>query len=350
MRPNLEVSYASVPMSAIGPIKINGEVNDEVNVPLATFESPLWPSTNRGAKAARLSGGLDTVIISECMTRSIVIEATSATDAYKILTDIKQNQAVLEGVVSKTSNFAKLEKIDSQVFGRVIYLRFSLNTADASGHNMVTKAADALLAYCLDTYKNTKHISVSGNFCVDKKVSAVNGILGRGKNVISDAIVPRKVCIEVLKTTPEKIAELNTKKNLMGSILAGSLRSANAHFANMMLAFYLATGQDAANIVEGSQGMVSAEVTPEGDLYFAVTVPNIIVGSIGNGKHHDFVKDNLEKLGCLNKDAKSGANSRRLAIIMAATIWCGEISLLAAQTNYGELMSCHYEFERKETV
>tara|TARA_R110002124_G_scaffold114162_1_gene268667 strand:- start:5104 stop:6156 length:1053 start_codon:yes stop_codon:yes gene_type:complete len=350
MRVNPEVSYASVPMSTIGPIKINGEVSDEINVPLATFESPLWPSTNRGAKASRLSNGLNTVIISECMTRSIVIEAKSGMHAFDIISNIKKNEPEFAKVVAKTSSFARLDRIDNQVFGRVLYLRFSFYTADASGHNMVTKAADALLAYCLDRYKDTKHISVSGNFCVDKKVSAVNGILGRGKNVVSDAVIPRKVCIDVLKTTPEKIAELNIKKNLMGSILAGSLRSANAHFANMMLAFYLATGQDAANIVEGSQGMVSAEVTETGDLYFAVTVPNIIVGAIGNGKHHDFVKHNLKILGCLNENAGKGDNSRRLAIIMAATIWCGEISLLAAQTNYGELMNCHYEFERKETV
>ena len=35
----------------------------------------------------------------------------------------------------------------------------------------------------------------------------------------------------------------------------------------MLLAFYLATGQDAANIIEGSQGIVHAECADD-DLYF----------------------------------------------------------------------------------
>lgn len=126
--------------------------------------------------------------------------------------------------------------------------------------------------------------------------------------------------------------------------MAGGLRSANAHYANMLLAFYLATGQDAANIIEGSQGVVHAEVR-NGDLYFSCTLPNLIVGSVGNGKGIDFVEDNLRQLGC-KEDREPGANARRLAAICAATVLCGELSLLAAQTNPGELMEAHIKLER----
>jgi len=51
-------------------------------------------------------------------------------------------------------------------------------------------------------------------------------------------------------------------------------------------------------------------------------------------------------LGCLEKRAP-GLNSRRLAIIAACTVLCGELSLLAAQTNPGELMQSHLSMERK---
>jgi hydroxymethylglutaryl-CoA reductase (NADPH) len=340
-------------MQWIGPILLKNEhqqgLTEEVSIPLATYESPLWPSTNRGAKVSRVSGGLSTTIVRDLMTRSIVLEASSASSANKICQELSQRLPDLAEVVAMTSGFAKLEQLDSQVYGRVIYLRFAIDTADASGHNMVTKAADSLLQWCLNQYSELKYLSVSGNYCVDKKVSAVNGILGRGKYVIADAIVPKEHCLEILKTTPEKIVNLHIKKNLMGGILAGSLRTANAHFANMLLAFYLATGQDAANIVEGSQGMVHAELTDQNDLYFSVTLPNIIVGTIGNGKHHDFVKDNLNKLGCLI-DSKPGSNAKRLARLVAATVWCGEISLLAAQTNPGELMRSHFAMERGDSI
>jgi hydroxymethylglutaryl-CoA reductase (NADPH) len=115
---------------------------------------------------------------------------------------------------------------------------------------------------------------------------------------VAEAVIPREVCAKLLRTTPEKMAEINLKKNLIGTMLAGGLRSANAHFANMLLAFYLATGQDAANLVEGSQGFVHAEVNPDGHLYFSCTLPHLIVGTIGNGKDLDFVRDNLDALGC----------------------------------------------------
>lgn len=344
--------FAAVPMQWIGPVSLVDQYNnnelEEVSLPLATYESPLWPSTNRGAKVTRLSGGLNTNIVHDFMTRSIVLEAKNATSAVSICNQLQQRLPDMAEVVAMTSSFARLEKLDTQVYGKVIYLRFAMDTGDASGHNMVTKAADALLAWCLHQYQDLRHISVSGNYCVDKKVSAVNGILGRGKYVIADCVIPRDVCKSVLKTTPEKIVELNLKKNLMGGLVAGSLRSANAHYANMLLAFYLATGQDAANIVEGSQGMNHAEMQGE-DLYFSVTLPNIIVGTIGNGKHHEFVKYNLTKLGCTTPD-KPGVNAKRLAKCVAAAVWCGEISLMAAQTNQGELMQSHFAMERGESV
>jgi hydroxymethylglutaryl-CoA reductase (NADPH) len=130
--------------------------------------------------------------------------------------------------------------------------------------------------------------------------------------------------------------------------MAGGLRSANAHFANMLLGFYLATGQDAANIVEGSQGIVHAEMQGD-DLYFSVTVPNIIVGTVGNGKHLPFVQENMAMMGC-TETREPGQNARRLAIICAATVMCGELSLLAAQTNPGELMRAHVAMERKSVT
>lgn len=341
--------YAPIPMRIVGPIKIIGPVMDEaLRVPLATFETPLWPSVNRGATISRLSSGIRVVIISDKMTRSILVEAPNAEYAHNVTSALKSFQDELATVVQTTSRFASLDNWHSQIVGKLIYLRFSFSTGDASGHNMSTKAADALLDWILSRYPKLQYVSISGNFCTDKKVSAVNGILGRGKYVIAEILITRDVCKRYLRTTPEKIIDLNIKKNLMGSILAGSLRSANAHFANMLLGFYLATGQDAANLVEGSQGIVHTELQGD-DLYFSVTLPNIIVGTVGNGKDLNFVKENLELLGCL-KTQKPGENSRRLAAVAAATVLCGELSLLAAQTNRGELMQSHLKLERLEKL
>jgi hydroxymethylglutaryl-CoA reductase (NADPH) len=344
----LSTSTASIPMKSIGPIKILGPLLEaEVSVPLATFETPLWPSTNRGATVSRLSGGIRVTLLDDCMTRSVLVEAEDAGYLQQVLKAMNGRQSELEAVVRTTSQFAAFKDWSHQIVGKLLFLRFSFTTGDAAGHNMATKAAEALLNWVLKQFPKLNYVSISGNYCSDKKATAVNGILGRGKYMVAELQIPKAICQKYLKTSPEKIVQLNIKKNLIGTLIAGGIRSANAHFANMLLAFYLATGQDAANIVEGSQGIVHTELTENNDLYFSVTIPNLILGTIGNGKNFDFVKENLQSMGCL-EPRKPGENAIRLAAIAAATVLCGEISLLAAQTCPGELMRSHLRLERLE--
>lgn len=338
---------ATIPMRLVGPVKIIGpEVNAVVPLPLATFEIPLWPSTHRGAKVCTEAGGIKAIIIDERMTRSILLEADSIVEAHEAKMEILQLKEKMQAMIAETSRYARLLDIHSQQVGGLIYLRFEFHTGDAAGHNMATLAADRLLEWLLTQFKNLRYVSITSNYCTDKKASAVNGILGRGKYVVTEVTISRELCQRLLKTTPEKIVQLNIKKNLIGNILAGSIRTANAHFANMLLGFYLATGQDAANIIEGSQGIVYAELRDD-SLYFTVTLPNVIVGTVGNGKEFDFVRENLRQLGCLEPRA-AGENARRLAIIAACAVLCGELSLLAAQTNPGELMRSHTKLERRK--
>jgi hydroxymethylglutaryl-CoA reductase (NADPH) len=335
-----------IPTKNIGPIRVissNTATIKDITVPLATFEKPLWLSVNRGATVTRISGGIKTIVVNDCMTRSILLQANDASSAVRFIADLKTKRAELEKIVMQSSKFARLKDWDEQIVADLIYLRFVFTTGDASGHNMATKAAELLQDYILREYAELKYISISGNYCADKKNSAVNGILGRGKYVIAECLIPNKICQEKLRSTPEKIVNLNIKKNLLGSIISGSVRTANAHFANMLLAIYLATGQDCANIIEGSQGFTYAEVRG-GDLYFTVTLPNIIVGTVGAGKNLEFARENLECLGCFG--SADSSNSQYFASIIAATVLCGELSLLAAQTNQGELMRCHEAIER----
>ena len=333
-------------MRTVGPLKITGpDVEAEVSVPLATYESPLWPSVARGARVSLACGGIRCVVVDERMSRSVLLEADGAADAVAAAHALVARQAEVAAVVAGTSRFGRLIGLHTQNAGNLLYVRLELTTGDAAGHNMVTKAADAVLPWILAQFPALRYVSISGNYCTDKKVSAVNGILGRGRHVIAELTIPRDTCAKLLKTTPEKVADLNVKKNLIGTALAGGLRTANAHYANMLLAFYLATGQDAANLVEGSQGIVHAEARPDA-LYFSCSIPHLIVGTAGNGKDLPFVQENLKALGCLEPRAP-GANARRLAVIAAATVLCGELSLLAAQTNPGELMRAHLALERK---
>jgi len=350
-----KISQAPVPMRWVGPIRIRGDVVDEkVQVPLATYETPLWPSVGRGARVSCLAGGILATLVDERMTRSILLEAPCAAEAVRLWASLSQRKEEMDALVRTCSRFARLIDMHYQIVGNMLYLRLEFSTGDASGHNMATLASERLQNWILAQYPAFKYTSLSANFCTDKKASAVNGILGRGKSVVCELTVPADLCRRRLHTTPQAIVDLNIKKNLIGTLLAGGIRSANAHFANMLLAFYLATGQDAANIVEGSQGIVHAEVRDEG-LYFSVSLPNLILGTVGNGKGSanrsqseaglGFVDDNLTQLGC-RETREPGANARRLAVICAACVLCGELSLMAALTNPGELMAAHLTLER----
>jgi hydroxymethylglutaryl-CoA reductase (NADPH) len=336
-----------IPTKFVGPILIKAATwQAEVDVPMATFETTLWPSTNRGAEVTKAAGGINVTLLSNCMTRSILLYAPNAQTAAGIAEEIKKDFVFLQNAVSQSSRFCKLEAVHTEVVGSNLYVRLSCFTGDAAGHNMTTKAADEVIKAILAKYPALNYGSISANLCVDKKVSAMNAILGRGKSVIAEVVLSRELCEKHLRTTPELLTQLNINKNLLGGILAGSVRTANAHYANVLLATYLATGQDAANIVEGSQGITIVTVTPEGNCYFAVNVSNIIVGTIGNGKEHPEVLANLEKLDCLPDAKHPGKSSVRLAEIIAATTLCAELSLMAAQTNLGELTKSHMLFER----
>lgn len=344
-----DIYTTAIPTRWVGPVALNGaEFHnvEQVDIPLATYETPLWPSVGRGAKITRLvEGGLKATVHDERMTRSVLFKARDAAHAEKASTEIQARFDELAEVVTQGSRFAKLIHIHPEIVGNLLFVRFGFATGDASGHNMSTAASDALMAAILGWDLGLEYGSISGNFCTDKKATVVNGILGRGKKVTVDMVIPHDIVEKNLHTTADKIVDLVVTKNYVGSNIAGAVRSANAHFANMLLAFYLATGQDAANIVEGSQGFVYAENRAEG-LYFAVTLPHLIVGTVGNGKHLPHVEETMERMK-LRAEAEPGANSRRLAALIAASVWCGELSLLAAQTNPGELMAAHVAFERK---
>ena len=346
MKTESESLVAAIPMRKVGPVKLSGpEVEFDGRVPLATFETPLWPSVERGARVTAKAGGIRAVVLDERMTRSVLVDAPSAQGAQALIEFVQAQREALAQVAAGTSRFARLKDMHFEGVGHLVYIRFEFSTGDAAGHNMATRAADAMLAWILEKRPECAYGSISGNYCCDKKPSAVNGILGRGKYTVVETAIPRKLVERYLHTTPEKIVQLNVRKNWVGTSLAGGLRSANAHFANMLLAFYLATGQDAANIIEGSQGFVLAEVREDEGLYFSCTLPNLIVGTVGNGKGLPFVEENLREMGCMEA-REPGQNARRLAMICAATVLCGELSLLAAQTNPGELMAAHLRLER----
>jgi len=333
------IGTIQIPVGLAGPLKINGlNTQGKFHVPLATSEGALVASVNRGCSAITEAGGANVRIADDKMTRGPVIKAKSLTDALEIKDWIRDHFKELKKAAEVTTRHGKLLKIDPVVVvGRYLYPRFVFKTGDSMGMNMVTIATENALN--LLTYKTGAHVvALSGNMCVDKKPSSLNLIEGRGKTLVAEVIVPKKIVENKLKTTTDAIVEVNTSKNLIGSAISGSI-GFNSQYANMIGAIFLATGQDEAHIVEGSLGITTAE-NIDGDLYFSVTLPDVPLATIGGGTRLETARECLEIM-----DVYGSGKVGKFAEIVAGTVLAGELSLVGA-LSAGHLARAHKELGR----
>lgn len=340
------IGAIQIPLGIAGGIKIKGEyANDEFMLPLATTEGALVASTNRGCSAITASGGANVRIFQDQMTRAPVFKMDDVVHARKFVDWVRKPETFedMKEKAGETTRFGELISVEPYVTGNTVFLRFAYDTKDAMGMNMVTIATDAIINLISDEF-GAYPISISGNMCTDKKPAAINNILGRGKTVGADITIPKHIVEKKLKTTPEMMEEVNYRKNLLGSARAGAL-GYNAHAANIVAALYLACGQDAAHVVEGSTAITTMEVNEYGDLYCAVTMPSVQVGTVGGGTSIGTQRDCLNLLGVAGAGESPGDNSKKLAEIVAAAVLAGEISLIGAQAA-GHLARAHAELGR----
>ncbi|MCY0873940.1 MAG: hydroxymethylglutaryl-CoA reductase (NADPH) [Acidianus infernus] len=322
-----------IPVGVVGPLKINGDyAKGNFYVPLATTEGALIASVNRGCKAITKAGGAKVKIIFDGMARAPVFKLPNIDSVVNFLQWINKNLDKIKEVAESTTSHGKLKEIQPFVLGNNVWLRFVFETGDAMGMNMVTIASEAICNFIESEFTEAKCVAVSGNMCSDKKQSMVNSIFGRGKTVIAEALIPSTVLKEVLRTTAEAIHEVNLRKNLLGSARAGNIYQFNAHFANIIAAIFLATGQDMAQVVESSSGYTWTEVRGE-DLYISVTLPSLEVGTVGGGTRLPTQREALSIMGVAGGGNPPGSNAKKFAEIIASTVLAGELNLLSALGN-----------------
>lgn len=340
------IGYVQLPVGVAGPLLMDGV---EYLVPMATTEGCLVASTNRGCKAIHLSGGATSIHFRDGMTRAPVVRFTTAQRAaeLKFYVEDSNNLKMLCEAFNRTSRFARLQSIQCALAGRNLYMRFTSSTGDAMGMNMISKGVQNVLDYLQHVFVDMEIVSISGNFCADKKATAVNWIQGRGKSVICEVVIKEEVVAKVLKTTVPALVELNMLKNLAGSAIAGALGGFNAHASNIVTAVFIATGQDPAQNVGSSQCITMMEPTNGGcDLHVSVTMPSIEVGTIGGGTQLASQSACLNLLGIKGSNVDSpGANAQCLARVIAGAVLAGELSLMSAQAA-GHLVQSHMKYNR----
>jgi hydroxymethylglutaryl-CoA reductase (NADPH) len=276
------------------------------------------------------------------MTRAPVFRVSGIVEAEAVVSWVDENTDQLREAAESTTSHGELLAVDPYVVGDSVFLRFVYDTKDAMGMNMATIATREA-AEVVEEATPASLVAVSGNLCSDKKPAAINAVEGRGRSATADATIPRDVVEDRLDTTPEAIEEANTRKNLVGSAKAGSL-GFNAHAANVVAAAFLATGQDAAQVVEGSNAITTVEAR-EDHLYASVSLASLEVGTVGGGTKLATQSEALDVLGLRGGGDPAGTNAEALAEVIAVGALAGELSLLAALASR-HLSSAHEDLGR----
>ena len=337
------IGAVQIPVGVAGPLLVRGDyANGYFYVPLATTEGALVASVNRGAKFVTESGGVRVKVLKDGMARAPLFRLPSLVDAVEFVEWVTQHFDELKKAAESTTRHGRLKEVQPFIVGNYVWLRLVFSTGDAMGMNMATIASEAVAKYVQQHFPKARLVALSGNMCVDKKANAVNFLLGRGKTVTAEAVVKREV-LERLGITAEEVHEVNVRKNLIGSALAHSY-GFNAHFANIVAAIFIATGQDVAQVVESSMGITSTEPRDEG-LYISVFLPSLEVGTVGGGTGLPTQREALALLGVAGSGNPPGTNALKFAEIIAAAVLAGELNLLIALAR-NELASAHQRLGR----
>lgn len=339
----------SLPLGLAGPAKIElAGQREKCFVPLATSEGALVASVSRGLKSINEAGGAQLFVKNAGMTRapSFVFADGKKAHDFEIFLKQAENRRKIAQITESSSNHLKFLDLTSFVRGRQVFVRFRFDTDLAMGMNMVTIALQQLWDNWLKNYPGIEMLSLSSNVCTDKKASHINQLLGRGYNAQAEVVLSEQILQEILKTDVKKLLTTHQSKNNLGSTLAGS-SDHNMQFANVVAAFYLATGQDAAHVIEASQGNTIIEEVKIADgssgLYLAVHLPNLPLGSVGGGTGLPGQKE-VRSLILQNEDDPSPT---QLAAVLATGVLAAEISGLAALSSHG-LASAHQKLARKK--
>jgi len=327
------IGVTQVPLGVVGPLHVNGDDGRiEVHAPLATTEAALVASTNRGCAALRAAGGATVHVEEIGMTRAPVFRTSGVHETRRFLQWVEEHTEEIRSVAEATSRYLHLVDIRPFAMGSTVLLRFRFECGDAMGMNMVTIASDRVVEEVIEPGTGIECVALSGNFCVDKKPADINFLEGRGKRIFADVLLDREILRKVLKTSAAQLVEVQYRKNLLGSIAAGS-HGFNAHFANVIAAFFVATGQDPAHVVEGSLGITCIEPRGPESVYASVYLPDVPLGAIGGGMELATQKTALRVLGVEPDPQNPGKAVRRLAEILGGLVLAGEISLMAAFTS-----------------
>ncbi|WP_114784887.1 hydroxymethylglutaryl-CoA reductase [Botryobacter ruber] len=336
------IGMSLVPTGVIGPVRVLGSAaQGDFFVPLATSEGALVASYHRGAKACYLAGGVTSICLVEGVQRSPVFKFSSIAELGLFIAWALPQMEEFKAITERCSRYAKLTDMKANIEGNHLILTFEFHTGDAAGQNMVTLCTDQICHYIIENSPiKPEFYFIESNYSGDKKATVLSFTNVRGKKVTTEIVLPEHIVNSVLKTTPEAMAEY-WRSSTVGVIQSGAI-GAQGHYANGLTALFIATGQDAACVAEAATGITRMELNKDGSLYASVTLPNLIVGTVGGGTSLPTQRECLELMECYGP-----GKARKFAEICGAVVLAGELSIAAA-LSAGHFSAAHKNLGRKK--
>lgn len=328
---NVEAFIGSVeiPVGLSGPLLVKGVHADGLYyAPLATSEGALVASATRGATALSRSGGVIARVLGQRMMRVPLFGFDNMENALFFGEWIEDQFAELAAEVRKYSNFAQLVSVSAQVMGRDVHVHFVYETGDAAGQNMTTTCTWQACQWVLKTIKRFDGLHVSNfmieaNLSNDKKVTYQTFIKGRGVRVIAEAILRDDICQKILKVTAPQLVK--AYQNVLAGAVAAGMVGVNVNVANIVAAMFTALGQDIACVHESALGQLHMELTEDGHAYCSMTMPSLVIGTVGGGTNLPQQRECLELLDCAGP-----GNAHKLGEIIVGYCLALDISTLSA--------------------
>ncbi len=334
------IGTAKVPLGIAGPLRVQGLfARGDYYVPMATTEAALVASCTRGAQTVSRAGGARTAVVNEGVGRSPAFAFHSFIEAGKFVAWATQQFDSIRKEAESTTRHGKLTDLKVSVQGNHVYLLLEYEVGQAAGQNMVTIATDAACRWIeANSPVKPRYWFVEANMSGDKKATPQSFLGVRGKKVIAEVTIPEKLVASRFHTSVKRMVEYY-RMSAVGGVMSGAL-GIQGHYANALAAVFIACGQDAACVAEAAMGLTRFEEAEDGSLYAAITLPNLIVGTIGGGTGLPSAQACLE---ILKLPEECPANA--LAEVCAALVLAGELSIIGALAA-GEFTSAHQQLAR----
>lgn len=334
------IGTARVPVGIAGPLRVQGLfARGDYYVPLATTEAALVASYTRGCQVISAAGGCVSAVVNEGVSRSPVFAFADLREAGRFVVWVVGEVDAFKREAAATTRHGQLIDLRITIEGNNVFLLLDYVTGDAAGQNMVTIATEAVCRYAVaHSPVKPRRWYVEGNMSGDKKASSQSFQTVRGKKVIAEVTLPADLVRRRLRAGVRQMVDYY-RVSATGGVLSGNI-GIQGHYANGLAAVYIACGQDAACVAESAVGVTRFEQNDAGDLYASVTLPNLIVGTVGGGTGLPSQRACLEILG-LAGPGKANA----LAEVCGALVLAGELSIIAALAA-GQFTGAHEKLAR----